>query len=140
VNIHATTVDLAGLGVLLLGNPGSGKSDLALRLISDGALLVADDRTIIDIDGLQMMARGPTVLEGLIEVRGIGILPAAVMRQTVLRLAVVLAPGVVERMPPERFWALPDTPEVKIPSLMLDPFEASAPAKVRKALRKAVSG
>ena len=43
--VHATTIDIAGLGVLVMGASGSGKSDLALRLIAAGALLVADDQT-----------------------------------------------------------------------------------------------
>ena len=45
VKIHASCVALAGKGVLILGDSGAGKSDLALRLMDDGARLVADDRT-----------------------------------------------------------------------------------------------
>ena len=44
VNIHASCVAIGGKGVLLLGDSGAGKSDLALRLIDEGARLVADDR------------------------------------------------------------------------------------------------
>ena len=42
--IHATAVELYGNAILLRGEPGSGKSDLALRLIHEGAKLISDDR------------------------------------------------------------------------------------------------
>src|SRR3546814_10156556 len=48
--VHATTVALDGTGVLLRGPAGSGKSDLALRLIDQGARLVADDRTALALE------------------------------------------------------------------------------------------
>jgi serine kinase of HPr protein (carbohydrate metabolism regulator) len=49
MTLHATAVALGEAGVLLLGPPGSGKSDLALRLIDRGAILIADDLSLIHI-------------------------------------------------------------------------------------------
>ncbi|MBA4117709.1 MAG: hypothetical protein C0514_02285 [Candidatus Puniceispirillum sp.] len=71
---HATAIYMDGCGILLLGPPGSGKSDLALRLIMErGARLVADDLCEIlhKPDGLwvQCLKEG----ERLLEVRGLGI-------------------------------------------------------------------
>lgn len=130
--VHATTVDIAGLGVLILGASGSGKSDLALRLIADGALLVADDQTAVDLRGDALRASAPEKIKGLIEARGVGIVPAAIKRATRLVLAVQLT-AKPERMPERRTWSLPGA-AVAIPLLELDPFEASAPAKLRFAL------
>jgi HPr kinase/phosphorylase len=133
--VHATTLDLAGLGVLILGPSGAGKSDLALRLIADGALLVADDQTLVDLQGDALRATAPEKIAGLIEARGVGIVPAAIKRATRLALAVQLT-AKPERMPQRRAWSLPGS-AVAIPLVELDPFEASAPAKLRFALAAA---
>lgn len=130
--VHATTVDIAGLGVLILGPSGAGKSDLALRLIADGALLVADDQTDVELRHDELWASAPEKIVGLIEARGIGIVPVAIKRATRLALAVemVAAPA---RMPEQRTWSLPGH-NAAIPLIELGPFEASAPAKLRFAL------
>jgi serine kinase of HPr protein (carbohydrate metabolism regulator) len=130
--VHATTVDIAGFGVLILGVPGAGKSDLALRLIADGALLVADDQTAIEVRGGELWATAPGKIAGLIEARGVGIVSAATKRGTRLALAVQLS-AAPERMPESRAWSLPGS-AVAIPLIELAPFEASAPAKLRFAL------
>jgi HPr kinase/phosphorylase len=130
--VHATTVDIAGLGVLILGAPGAGKSDLALRLIADGALLVADDQTDVDLRGEEVWATAPVKIAGLIEGRGVGIVPVAIKRATRVVLAVELV-ALPERMPERRGWSLPGS-AVRIPLIEISPFEASAPAKLRFAL------
>ena len=130
--VHATTVDIAGLGVLILGAPGAGKSDLALRLIAEGALLVADDQTVIEMRGDEIWASAPEKIAGLVEARGLGIVPAATKRATRLVLAVQLT-ALPARMPERRTWALPGA-GAQIPLIELSPFEASAPAKLRLAL------
>lgn len=132
--VHATTVDIAGLGVLILGESGSGKSDLALRLIGSGALLVADDQTEVSVDGVRLKACAPRTIAGLIEIRGAGIGAAPLKRATHLALAVELIGGVPERMPEPRAWSLPGHENPRIPMLALNGFEASAPEKVRYAL------
>src|SRR6185312_10220968 len=68
--LHATTVAIDGAAVLLRGPSGSGKSDLALRLIDAGARLVADDQSELRRVGEVVVVRAPDALRGLIEVRG----------------------------------------------------------------------
>ncbi|MEO7680691.1 MAG: aldolase, partial [Sphingomonas sp.] len=88
--IHATTVAIRGRGVALLGASGSGKSDLALRLIDRGAVLVSDDYTEIGaIDGV-VMAKAPRTIAGLIEVRGVGIVTVPHLDNVEIALAVQL--------------------------------------------------
>lgn len=132
--VHATTVDVAGYGILIFGEPGAGKSDLALRLIAEGALLVADDQTEVEAAAGWLRARAPHAIAGLIEARGLGVVPAPQKRATVLRLAVSLIPGTAERMPESRTWSLPGQTDPRIPLIELHALEASAAEKVRRAL------
>ena len=129
--VHATTIDLDGQGVMLRGPSASGKSDLGLRLIDAGARLIADDRTDLTRSGDAVLASAPNELAGRIEVRGVGIVPLEAAAETRLALIVDLVdPGKVQRLPE------PDTVEVlgiALPLVRLAPFEASAPAKVRAA-------
>ena len=67
MQIHGSCAARDGAAVLLLGPSGSGKSDLALRLLDRGFLLVADDQVLIE-DGV---ARAPPPLAGLLELRGL---------------------------------------------------------------------
>jgi serine kinase of HPr protein (carbohydrate metabolism regulator) len=133
VLVHATTLDISNRGIILLGASGAGKSDLALRLIDEGALLVADDQTWVELDGGALKARAPVPIQGLIEVRGIGILPAATKSATRLSLAVTLVQAVTDRMPEPASWSFPDG-GARIPLIELAPFEPSATAKLRVAL------
>jgi serine kinase of HPr protein (carbohydrate metabolism regulator) len=132
--IHATCVEVAGAGVLLLGASGTGKSDLALRLIDGGARLVADDRTdLLRRDG-ELFAAAPHTIAGRIEVRGIGILAVPAVAEARVRLAIELVePARVERLPDGRSREFLG---VSVPLLALDPFAASSAAKVRLAVRQ----
>lgn len=76
MNLHATTVCVAGRGAIILGPSGSGKSSLALQLLASGAQLVADDRTDVARRGAQLIASAPEPISGMIEARGVGILRA----------------------------------------------------------------
>ena len=131
--VHGTCVALGPLGVLIRGPSGSGKSDLALRLIEDGAALVADDQVALQMHDGHLIASAPATIAGLIEVRGIGIVSLARVESAPLSLVVDL----VGRTDVPR---LPDASRVdlggaNLPAIALYPFEASAPAKVRLALR-----
>lgn len=134
--IHATTVAIDGRGVLLRGASGSGKSDLALRLMENGAELVSDDRTVVsNRDGI-LIASAPPELAGLLEVRGVGILRVDHRIEAAVAMAADLVSDAdVQRLPdPES-----ETIEgVSLPRCRIAPFEASAPAKLRLALRHGV--
>jgi serine kinase of HPr protein (carbohydrate metabolism regulator) len=130
--VHATAVAVGEHAVLLRGPSGSGKSDLALRLIDAGARLVADDQTRLWREGDAVFLRAPQPIAGLIEVRGVGIVRMTPLPRARLALiADLVAPQHVERLPEpssETIFGL------AIPLVAIAPFEASAPAKLRLAL------
>ena len=133
IAIHATTVSLDGRGVILRGPSGSGKSDLAVRLINEGALLVADDQTVLFIDGDRLMAQPPAEIAGKMEVRGVGIVkmgpPAIVPVFLLIDMADAAdVPRMAEFSPVELVGQ-------QVPQIHLAPFEMSATAKVKLALR-----
>jgi len=145
VDIHASCVLLgeAGrafgapedAGILLLGESGRGKSDLALRLIERGAKLVADDRTDIFVNNDALFARAPSAIAGLLEARGVGIVALPFAAEARIALAVeMVETGYVPRMPqPEKYTVPPElslAENARPPLIWLAPFESSAPAKV----------
>ena len=131
--IHATAIAMEGDAILLRGPPGAGKSDLALRLIEDGARLIADDQTLLRRAGNHVLVRAPAAVAGLIEVRGVGILRVDYLDEAPLALVVDLVPSTeVERIPDDRFEVVLGLP---IRMIALAPFEASAVAKLRLARR-----
>ncbi len=90
INIHASCVAIGRHGVLLLGKSGAGKSDLALRLIDQGAVLVADDRVILCTHKGVLNALAPETIEGLLEIRGLGIVALPARAKVRVSLAVRL--------------------------------------------------
>jgi serine kinase of HPr protein (carbohydrate metabolism regulator) len=74
LQIHATCISLEGLGFLLRGPSGIGKSDLALRMMEYNSQLIADDRVDLTLEGGILIAQAPTCLRGLLEVRGVGVI------------------------------------------------------------------
>lgn len=130
--LHATCVQLGDTGVILLGPSGSGKSDLALRLIDRGAVLVADDQTQIERIDDRLVARAAPSLAGLLEVRGVGILKLPCCDASPLGLTVELHPeATLPRLPD---WETHDLLGVQLPLVRLDPRAASACARIRLAL------
>lgn len=74
-SVHGVLVDVYGLGVLIQGSSGIGKSETALELIKRGHRLIADDRVdVYKQDDLILIGEPPKILEHLIEIRGIGII------------------------------------------------------------------
>jgi serine kinase of HPr protein (carbohydrate metabolism regulator) len=131
--IHASCVALDGGAVLIRGRSGTGKSDLALRLIDRGAKLIADDRVDLFREGHRLLARAPVPLQGMIEVRGVGIVRLPSVIDASIALVVDLVPRVrVERMPEITYEEILG---VEVKRLALDPFDASTPLKVSLAVR-----
>lgn len=114
--------------MLILGESGSGKSDLALRLIDRGCVLVGDDRIILSTCADSLVASGAPELKGKLEVRGVGIMRAQAQESCRLTHVVKLvAREQVERMPEPTFF---DCLGLKLPLISLCAFDASAPAKL----------
>lgn len=99
---HATSVAVAGRGLLIRGASGSGKSSLALEMMALGAQLVADDRTELRLDGDGLVLCCPAPLLGLIEARGIGLLNTDYAGPVPLVAVVDLDRVETERLPPKR--------------------------------------
>lgn len=131
--IHASLVNLDGCGILLEGKSGSGKSDLALRLIEDkGAVLVADDAVeVFEREG-RLYGRVPQNIKGLLEVRGVGIVNYPFMPESSVDLAVNLLQTRPVRLPEPCKEAIFGLEIIKIDLYAL---ESSAPAKIIAALR-----
>ena len=97
--LHASAVALNGRAALIIGPSGSGKSAFALRLITLGAVLVSDDRTVVAQQAGQAVASAPDALLGLIEARGVGIFKTAIAKPTPVVLAVDLGVAETKRLP-----------------------------------------
>ncbi len=72
--VHGTLLEISGIGVLLTGRSGQGKSETALELIHRGHRLVADDAVIVKRLGEQLIGTAPEKIKFFMEVRGIGII------------------------------------------------------------------
>ncbi|WP_439618636.1 HPr kinase/phosphorylase [Shinella sp.] len=119
-NVHGTAVVIGTTGLLFLGPSGAGKSAVALHCIEEArdrglfAALVSDDQVLIHRAGGRIVARAPSSIAGLAEVRGAGIAKVATIEAAVLSRAIrPLEPPFAERLPPEG-----ETAEV-LPSVFL---------------------
>ena len=130
--LHATTVAIDGRGVVIEGPSGSGKSDLALRLIDRGAKLVSDDRSLLVRAGNGLVARAPERLTGRIEVRGVGIATVPHVADAPVELLVSLD-ETPPRLPERRRRSIAG---IEVRTLAIDPRAASAPIAVEIALRQ----
>ena len=129
--LHASTVASKGRAVLITGPSGSGKSDLALRLLDRGFTLVSDDRTIVKGDSGRLIASAPPNIAGKLEIRGIGIVDVERADDTPVALVVELTSD-MQRLPDDSRERL--ILGVKVPLVTIDAMTASAPSKVALAL------
>ncbi len=130
-NLHATSVALNGRAVLLSGPSGSGKSDLALRLLDRGFEVVSDDRTIVRRDCADLVASAPDTIRGKLEIRGIGIINVPAAAETPVALVVDLT-GTMERLPDDSRERI--ILGIAVPLVSIDATTASAASKVEMAL------
>jgi len=131
--LHATTVAIDGRAVMISGPSGSGKSDLALRLLDRGFTLVSDDRTLVRRDADRLIASAPVQIAGKLEVRGIGIVDVETVSDVPVALFVELT-GDIQRLPDDgRERPLLGVP---LPIVTIDALTASAPSKVALALNR----
>ncbi|HKP34825.1 MAG TPA: HPr kinase/phosphatase C-terminal domain-containing protein [Sphingomicrobium sp.] len=129
--IHGSTVAKGGRAVLITGPSGSGKSDLALRLLDRGFTLVSDDRTVVKREGDRLIASAPPTIAGKLEIRGLGIIDMKRIDHAPVALLVELTSD-IQRLPD-------DSRErpilgVRVPLVTIDALPASAPSKVDIAL------
>jgi serine kinase of HPr protein (carbohydrate metabolism regulator) len=129
--VHASTVATGGRAVLITGPSGSGKSDLALRLLDRGFTLVSDDQTLVRREDDRLIASAPPNIAGKLEIRGIGIVETDHAGDTQIALWVELTSD-IQRMPD-------DSRErpilgIPLPVISIDAMAASAPSKVAVAL------
>jgi serine kinase of HPr protein (carbohydrate metabolism regulator) len=129
--VHASTVATGGRAVLLSGPSGSGKSDLALRLIDRGFTLVSDDQTVVRREGDRLIAKAPPTIAGKLEVRGLGIVEMETASNIPVALFVELTSD-IERLPDENRER--SILGVELPLISIDARTASAPSKVALAL------
>tara|TARA_R110000772_G_scaffold61838_20_gene139178 strand:- start:47 stop:481 length:435 start_codon:yes stop_codon:yes gene_type:complete len=137
VTRHASCVAIHGAGVMISGPSGSGKSDLALRLIDRGAALISDDYVEFHNDDSQILLNAPGNIAGKIEVRSLGIFNCDHVSNIPLKLQVRLQPK-TERFPLDSQTETIMT--IAIPTIILNPAEVSAPIKVEMALSRLLQG
>ena len=130
-NLHASSVALDGRAVLICGPSGSGKSDLALRMLDRGFTLVSDDRTMVRKEGNLLIASAPPTIRGKLEIRGMGIFDMETVSDVPVALVVELTSD-IQRLPDDSRTRL--VLGTGVPLISVDALTASAPSKVSLAL------
>ena len=134
--VHAGLIALrlggAWRGALVMGEAGAGKSDLMLRALGSGFRLAADDRVVVWRSGGAAYGRAPDPIAGLIELRGVGVVAEPALPLAEIGLIVRCQSSAdIARLPDAECEDLAGAP---IPLLRLCALEASAPAKLGRAL------
>jgi serine kinase of HPr protein (carbohydrate metabolism regulator) len=131
--LHASCVVKNGRAILISGRSGSGKSDLALRLIDRGATLVSDDYTIVRRVGGKLLASAPPNIAGMLEVRGLGIHSFETATDAPVCLLVDLGREVPRMPEPAENMSIAG---MMVPVVAVASQEASAPVKTELALAR----
>ncbi len=126
--IHATAIKYRKIGLLITGMSGAGKSELALRLIKHGGILIADDQVRLENQNNELIASAPDTLRGLIEVYGIGIVKQDYVEQAPIHAVLELTHrDYIERLPEPAYDMLEG---IKLPRIAFDPFGNAAIEKL----------
>ncbi len=134
INIHGTAVAIDGKAVLLRGQPGSGKSDLALKLINDGATLISDDQVLVKKVKNTLFLSAPDSIANLLEIRGLGIVYFDRLDDVPLVLIIdLLSDKMSERLPEP---CVGEIEGCKFPYLKLDAKRESLHIIVKLAMAK----
>ena len=131
--MHSSSIVIDDNGVLILGDSGSGKSDLALRLIDNGATLISDDVSICKKNLNNIYLYCPPETKGLLEVREIGIVTVPFVERIKLKLVVNLQSKKNERFPEDNYLKILG---IKIPLINIDGKNSSAVAKIKVKLNE----
>ena len=129
IDVHGSAVAIADSGIIILGPSGSGKSDLALRLIDSGATLIADDRTICLRKNKEIFMFCPSEISGLIEVRGMGLIRVPCIDNIKLKMVIRLTDKKKDRLPKRKDFK--NILGIRLPLFELSAFEISANAKIK---------
>lgn len=126
---HAGCALIGQSACLFLGPSGSGKSDLLLRLIDDGAMLISDDQVLLSRDAEHIIAQPPEKIAGLLEVRGLGVIRVKYTEQAPLtHVFKLVARDAIERMPDPHFY---DCLGMQLPLHYIHAFDNSVIMKIR---------
>lgn len=128
-SLHASAFAYAGAGCVLLGDSGTGKSRILAEALMHGARMIADDQVLLRAEHGVLIAKAHATLEGVLELRGMGLITLPFLASHPIHLVVQLRPRVHERLPePETAEyegvAVPcltvaSGPSLSVPSLLL---------------------
>ena len=129
----ASCIAIGDVALAIEGAPGSGKSSLALALIDRGAVLIGDDAVRLTRGGDHLLASPPPNIEGLLEVRGVGLfeMPLSAPRP----LALVLSLGAEGERLPEAAQSR-EILGVRVPCLAFDPGSIAPAPRAEMALAR----
>ena len=134
--IHGSSVAVEDNGILIIGHSGSGKSDLALRLIDSGGTLISDDQTLCLKKQDEIFLFSIEAIYGLLEVRGMGIIKVPYVENVKMKIVVSMVKK-TERLCRRNKKKLLG---LNYPLLELEPNEVSAVAKIKLKLNERFSG
>lgn len=130
--IHANAISFMGYGILITGASGSGKSDLSLRLMDQGAILISDDYVMLTVHQDQSLwASPPEALAGKMEIRGIGIVTVPFVTNQQINLVMTLTHS-YERLPHKKIFIYQNA---TVREFLIDPFEQSVICKIKHIIR-----